>query len=612
MSYENEQEYAEKLANIILKQKNVTVKSGFQNIAYCKLKTKEIFFNFNKIFGTKGNVFKQMMIFNGLAFHEMMHLKHTNRVKNLPTTNSYFAETMMMLEDGRIETLGVMAHEKMADFFNYAVNNVLLENKDSIKKVEMALSMYILCYGRSIYFQDLDFLAFLRKTLIENFGKEMIEKVEGLVDKYIISITSKERVAIAFELYQLLMNKNVNHNIMKGIYLENVIAKGSEAKGTSMDMQVLAKDMPKLDKVRNDIKEDLKDRTKDAKSKDRKTEFETQKQEKLSELQKKKDEILSRMYDNNPKTDDERKKLSDMNDKINEERCNLNESNMNSGVGDDKIDDALKNIKKEQEKLVEKHEEQLKNTIRSIGHELDNVYSDSSFNETEEMINTAKDIENGMRKLSNELVKGYVPNNKSGKVNVRAFINRKSQTDFRVFSKFQPDKTKETKMLVNIFLDGSGSMKYSFQRALNSCWILNEAMNKDKNKVMIYEFSSGFRVAKEYDKPFSVPNLLGGYTFPHYAINDAIPKIESYKRKNGYTFVVDIVITDGCFNNTNDDCILRLNKLGHETILIGVGYSSSVTYGAKHVIFLNTFGELTTSLIRIFTMIKKKLVMKVR
>jgi uncharacterized protein with von Willebrand factor type A (vWA) domain len=198
---------------------------------------------------------------------------------------------------------------------------------------------------------------------------------------------------------------------------------------------------------------------------------------------------------------------------------------------------------------------------------------------------------------------------KSGKLNLKRFINRKSRADTKVFRKFQPDRIKQTKLLINLYVDGSGSMEHTWNKALSTLWIINEAMNTDENKVMCYEFSHNFIRFKDYDNVLTIPRFIGGGTDPHNAITDSIPIIEKYKRKNGFRHVIDIIITDGGFyTSDNDNAIARLNKLGHETVLVNVEHRDPQGHNAKHVMYVESFNDLADKMIKMFKVIKKNVI----
>ena len=167
-TYDGERLFAQRLSNAFLQKGNVSVKSVNDYIAYCHVRNKDIFFSFDQIFKSKEfKTYKEFMTFKGLLFHEIMHLKFTKNPNYFKAkmNEPLFNQLAQSLEDGRIETLGIQDYEKLADYFNYSVNNVLLEDKEKMlqNKDNFLINAYILCYGRKLYFQNLDFLKELRE-----------------------------------------------------------------------------------------------------------------------------------------------------------------------------------------------------------------------------------------------------------------------------------------------------------------------------------------------------------------------------------------------------------------------------------------------------------------
>jgi len=630
-TFDNERQFAQKLSNIFLKLNSVKVKQS-NNLAWAEVKNKELGFNFPKIF--KGmDIFKEMMTFKGLLFHEIHHLKHTVNSKQYRYLPMRIKRLVQVLEDGRIETLGVLKYEKLADYFIFSVNNVLLEEKEAIlnNHNNEIVNIYLLCYGRKIFWLDMKLLEKMREIMVTIYGHDIVSKVEQLIDEYQFEVSSNKRIKIAETIYQLLATAKANpdYNDGKGNNTQLDTGRG-DPKTMSMDLKQLGDLLKKAKVVSIQIRKDLKDKTKDTKD---------QSQARLDSMAKAKEDIdnlkvkLDKTRDQmrSSKTDKTyEKKLKETNDIINE--IEIKQDDVGSGAGFSpegsmnlqlELGDMIDNKDDEQDELVDKNEQDLLQDLKSSGHSLDNVYADSSFDVTEDMELQSRELEKALKKLNTEMVKGYVGKQKSGRLNIKSFLNRKDRTDFRIFKKYMPDKIRETKILLNIYLDGSGSMngEERWGKALKSMWVINDALNKDQNKVLAYQFSGGFEKFKDYDKPLTIPKMMGGGTYPSGAIKDSIPKIEKYKRTHSYSNVIDIIITDGEFDvgGKSDKQIGILNKLGHETILINISDEGRYVYrgttsshGAKHFIKLKYFEELVPELLTIFTKVKKALIKKVK
>ena len=114
ISFDGERQFAQKLSNIFLGQKSVKVDRSWNPIACVNVKTKNMYFDFPRIFKDKDPL-KEMMTFKGLLFHEIHHLKHTVNSKEYRFLPSNLQKLVQVLEDGRIETLAVLRYEKLAE-----------------------------------------------------------------------------------------------------------------------------------------------------------------------------------------------------------------------------------------------------------------------------------------------------------------------------------------------------------------------------------------------------------------------------------------------------------------------------------------------------------------
>ena len=649
-NFTNERIFCEKLSNIFLKEKNISVIKSPYHIAFVNMLSKEICLNFKSIFADKDNL-TAIMTMEGLLFHELHHLKHTTTYKkSRQSPQSEVQRIASLLEDGRIETLGVLKYSKLADFFIYSVNNVLLSmKKEMLKdKPQDLLNNYILCYGRKIFWQDFELLSRMRDILVNHYGKEIVDEVERLTDAYIFEPTSEGRLKIAEQLYYLFVDKNIpfQPDDNKSFPMNSVVHQRQDSEKEN-DLKDLKKKFPKGKMVQERLSNKMKDKTKDSEdgAEKRKQEKEL-KGKKIKELEDKCRDIENQKVDVNAKwkeTNDNFAKENDgakknelqkkshklsrkytkLDEQLANERDKLNKlTNSSEKVSDDVkekiqklVEDLIKKVEQGNKDLIAKNQDRLLDDLRMAGHSAQGVISDNTFVPDDEATDYSRRLTKELKKMETELVSGYANKQTSGNLNIRDYFGRKDNIDMRMFSKYLPNKIKETKMLVNIFLDGSGSMARQdrWETATKSCWIMNEALSRDQNKVMGYIFSTSFALFKRYDEPFTMPRNLHCETFPCYALEDSIDKTEAYKKANKFRTTFDIIITDGAFDTRDysDDVIDRLNKLGHETILINVGHDDENSHNAKHLIFLDNFDELVPAMVRIFTKVKKNLVRSV-
>ncbi len=647
MSYESERVFAQKLSNTFLSTDKVKVSYSQQNIAFANVSKKQIWFDFRKIFGNPDQhpdddeIFRAMMSFKGLLFHEIHHIKHTTNYKHIKKKAVNVRKVAGWLEDGRIETLAVLSYDKLADYFNFAVNNYIIKGcKPNKLRKDATVFTHVLLYGRKLFLEDLKFLKITRKLMMGYFGKTFTLKIEDIIDKYIYEKDAKERVKLAEEFAKLFFGENIDPDDNMGHMFGNndmVFRPAQAPKTLPQDLKELQEDMKQAQGISLQIVVELRQGDPQMPDNSGKREkFDKAKQKASDRLEKKKEKLAektNKLWDGYYNEQDMKKKkkiqykINKLNKKSLEAQQNIHITNdkeyeadpdmvkeiLTQGHKDGSIPKTIEELGEKNDSLVERQIPDLISDIKLIGRSLDNVYSDTTFNTTKHMIEVKNRLEHGLKKMNNELVKGYVSGMKSGKINIKRFINRKNRADTKVFKKFKPDKIRQTKLLINLYVDGSASMHQQWKKALSTLWIINEAMNRDENKVMCYEFSNRFIRFKDYDNVLTIPRFLSGGTHPEHAILDSIPIIEKYKRKHGYKHVIDIIITDGSFcQRRNNDAIAQLNKLGHETILINVKSRDPECHNAKHMMYVDSFDVLADKLIKMFKVIKKNIIKKVR
>lgn len=639
MSHDKEAIFAQRLANIILADSRIKVRNHNHILACCDLKTKRMLFNFDKIFlsGDKASFsqkVQELMTFKGLAFHEIMHLRFTAKCKTIDMTK-FERCIISALEEGRIETLGIYLYNKIADYFTYSANNVLLKDAKELFDTNgnQIIQSYLWCYGRKIYFPHMELIAQMRKVIIETYSVATADKLEEASDEYLLARTFKERRAIAIKLAKYLEDRNQMPNDFGESNLsdENIADTSSDSEvGEGADMDELV-DIDSLKIIISKKNQKIRDMAKGAKSNQKKRdEFNAKKSENIDKLVKDRNKLLEKMYNeqNAEKEKEIRGKLNTVNRQLNEANQSQMQPSRGAGKGiNDLINEALKRIKDEQEELVEKNTADISQDMRSIDMDYRKLNADRSFNVTESMTSASKSLERALKILSNDLVSGYQNHNKAGRLNVKSYINRKNVADVSVFNKWLPSRIQNTRLLVNIFVDGSGSMGYcmndmyeggkavtNWVKAVRTCWVINDALSKDNNKVMIYQFDSEYAVMKKYDEPFIVSSMLGGGTNPEGAMGNALPIIKNYARANKFRNVINVVITDGDFDSrfSVKQQFEKMNALNHETIVIRIGagkkYNVVIDHkevSAKHGLVFTSFNELTAQLSKIFVTIKR-------
>ena len=637
-TYSRERKFAQKVANIFLGDNEVKVAKSDLNIAFCSVPIKTIWFDFEQVF--KGqDIVKEMMDFKGYAFHEILHLKHTMRLTKYDierAKNNRFDGLIQRLEDGRIETLGVMRYQKLADYLIHAVNTHILKDKRKIleNRDDTLINTFILLYGRSIYFPDKELIAKIRELIIKNYDKEVVERLEKDIDEYILETSAKKRFELAKALYEFLEKKGI-FPIFNEDMNSNIFEEGKELKRLPKELKELAKDFPKLQKRREEIRKDIEDKTPkvdEKKMQEEKDKKEQERKDRIKDLKKqikdkdKEWDDFDREWDvsDKEKQKEIQKELDNLDQEIDglqEELEELNEKKTPDLTNTDRKDLSNKIDQKRQENddLLDMNKEDLEADLKEAGFKVNPEYSDKSFDIDSSMIRNSNKISRGLKKLNTDLKQGYINKQRSGRLNVRSLVNRKSQLDTKVFKKWLPSQIKKTKMLVNLFIDGSGSMSgRKWETTLGALWIINEAFNKDDNKIMAYQFSNRYAKIKGYDEKLTRPNFMGGNTYVLKSLMDALPQIERYKKANGYSNVLNIVITDGWLQDNREsvkNVIKQMEDKGHHNILLNVEFKPTKEYaneyGFKHFMYVENFDDLTPKLIKLFGNLKKSMIKKV-
>lgn len=604
----NEILFLSKLANTILENKDITISKTNENVlAFCNLKKKEIFFNFNVIKYISKNQIERLILLKGLLFHEIMHLKHTTfSSKRLSASIIHILD---FLEEGRIETLGVLEYNKLIDYYVFLINNYLLtEGKKIFSNKNNLLLNYILLYGRH-HFYFSDFLVDFRKELILEYGFDFIDLLENKIDDYISEKTDKKRIEIAEEIANLLLKKGVLLN--NKVYPERVIITSSNISNseTKSELDTMMKEI--LNKTK-ELKKELNKKTKISQQEiEEYNKNKKLKEKRISELEKEKEKLLKECYDE--RVVSKRLKLSEKIYNIEKEIKKIGEYNQN------KLTIPNTQLQNQQELIKEKINSDILFDIKNINNS-NQTTPLSNFNINENLIQKAKKLEKCFKKLNNHIKKRYVSNNLNGRINIKDYFQKMGKYGYinkpNIFYKFKEDRSKETKLLVNLFIDASGSMTNQdrWEKAINTAFVIHKALDKDKNKVLITIFSDDYHIIKDYDqKNFLKPSLLGGRTFISNALSEIFFISEKYKKQRGYKEVVNIIITDGYFDDfeqTKSE-LEKLEKLKHINILINVSYKGENLLNIKHFIYLDNFDLLADKLIDIFTKLKMNLIKKV-
>lgn len=243
------------------------------------------------------------------------------------------------------------------------------------------------------------------------------------------------------------------------------------------------------------------------------------------------------------------------------------------------IDKSVKNMKTDIENQMKIMEKQ------SFGDKSLNI-SLKIFQPEANHIKVMNDLKMQIRKIRNDLDNKTVYNQKRGRINMRKAIssNIYNTNDFKMFI---PEKLSKTKLAVSVLIDSSGSMQdKNYETALSSGWAVATALEDSGSKVKVYEFSTGWKVLKDFDtisKNGKWGRNYSGGTSPGNAYLDAERSLNLVSKKYNINNQVIIIITDGQFKPDDriivENKALELKKKGIYTAILYVGQNYILSDG---------------------------------
>jgi hypothetical protein len=620
--------YCQKLANIYLHRGDVVVRHANGYLAYCVVKKGEIYMDYRVISEQycANDDEKALILSLALNYHEIQHLEMTRKPRNL---RHDALSVHNILEDGRIETLGVKKFDKLADYFHHAVCTILLKEGVVSPVPINNLTNYILLYGRKIFIKGNPAIPTSRAVCVKLFTEDVVQKVEKHVDDYLISSTQFQRGQISNDVASLIKSLNKGSpSIPLGVGQENI-------EGTENDSD--AKDsIGDTDGVDRASLEEENRKAKTGQGKELKSTQDSLKD--IAEILSKAEEVLKEKKEKEKEYNDflvkARRELDIKKRNNNEEKAKkmregiIKTQNKRDGLNAS-VEEKVRGINNQIACILQgigdavegKLSEELKTIKQTI---TDDAYADlTTFcvdSDAEAQVNK---IAKNMHKLNIELGRGNVSHQVAGRLNVRSFINRKDKADLKIFDKYIPSRLNRSKMLVNIFLDASGSMRQSdgtnksdrWSNAKKSTWILANSLERHENQVMCIAWSDlcAFQTFKEYGKILKAPPLnCTGNTYPEGALGSSLKKIQDYKKRNGFKAVMSILVTDGDFNDNSAvyNAVQKYVDAGHHFVLVKVGKYFNNCYSeppAHESMRIEDFNQLSDMVIKTFTRMKKSL-----
>jgi len=601
---------------------------SIDRIACANLHTKEIHLNFEKISKEINpspddkNLF--LALSKGFNYHELAHIKYSRICKVLSPNTREILNILNALEDGRIETLFARRYNKARKYFELCFLNAIQREAEKLNAVTTFLSSHsrklilpteIITYWETAFDKAIN-------------DKDTSDKIKILIDDYMTQTTAEAQVKTAEQIFDLLypkikLDKNTTYalSIMKPSDLESLFDSVKRV-FSDEDKEEIEQLKKALEEFNQKVKEAINEQLQKEINKNHKT------AQKVNDLQKKLDEKMKKRNKTYMEAEQDNRqsvaKSNEYRETVDKRRNSANPSGSPSKK-EQKLGKEVSNLRAKSKKKMDaynkqgfeakKIEEQLgkerqkikHNSIKKITEQALSSTQETALDETqadaqsiycseasgvsaggEEQALTknaseliiqpkhfviSRKLQDSIRKIRNDLSKGYINGQRTGRVNIRSAMNWKQTGNTRFFERYEPDKINSTKIGIITLLDSSDSMQdIIYNKALEIAYILQDAMTKTGNPTMIIEYSEQHKIIKTFKgKPDFRRNFSNG-TVPTSALLEARKQIRNYGKVEKIKNWVVFIITDGDWSDTiqAEDIIEKLNKAKVETTIINL------------------------------------------
>ena len=656
-NYQSEIDFLQKVDRIIsgdvkIRLREISDKSG-SNLAYANLKKRSINVNF-KVVNDRYAVGDKMLFIalcKGFNYHELAHLLFCKHHRLTIPHNDVIMSILNVLQDGRDETLMSRVFPSTRLHFENCFMRVIHADKE-----KMNSTMFLATHSRRLIITSDEVKQYWEVVFRKAFGDETTDEVKVLIDLYIVTSSPRKQLDIAERIFALL-HANAKNNRQA---MDNIEGFNSSSRNT---LKALADALETLSKLSPEEKRELERLAKQIMKEQKKTgggsklsdeiKKEIDNNEKQNDLlnqkQKELDEArgehtkLIREYSDGDKeirdmqkqrtTETDAKKKTELEKKILEKNKELEKISEKSRQSIDKANEKIKEINEVEAKishdeidkqaqskaqaLVESLQDEILDDLETIyknesagygaGQDDTPDFDDERNNaplviEARHNINSRK-LQDVIRTIRNSQRKGFVEGQASGKVNMQNAMNIPKTGNLNVFRKFLPDKRLQTRIGVIIILDSSGSMSdEKFNRALQSTWIIQDAMTKTGNPTLIMEFGRTTRIVKPFKgKGVFKRHLLQGNTFIVPPLLEAKKQIKLSSKVEHIEHWLVCMITDGSWSDGEkaEEIIIELNRKDVETMFVFIPENEGQKveqHHCKHTATILDVDELSTLL----------------
>lgn len=665
----------EKVDRTLLEKDNIRVlESRARAIAFTD--RKDVYINFPMVKAIAGdNEMIYFVLLKTLNLHEDGHIRYTihnaKLIKKVTTAPDFFS-FLNAFEDARIETAFSLKWRASEKYFKFAFGKIVMDTllKDMSKLTPKDYAeMFARIYGTKFIYcaeEYKDTINTFERIVLGIFGAEKLARMKQLIDEYLTSKDTMERIKKAFEVYTIIGGEREAKDCPEFGNCEGS-GKGEANKEASRNIKDLIKDIKTLtdalklkaenpkefekiyDVINSEVSMDSVE--KDLEAQEIKN-FDTQDSKELGTG--KSEESKGKGSDKESKEDEECEGIGDI-------QSSEEHSDKKKKEGEGKmIDDAeMKELKQELNKNIKELAEVLaskiytnwqirediartKEVYNHMAKELENlktfigkrkVEEGYKFQEPLDVRRLVKSVEKEVKKIKNDLGYGISRGNKSGKFNAVSFITKKNGNNWnKVFDRRKMNTHNRCKVALSLIIDSSGSVHpNNFTTQLKAVYVISKAMEDTKNSCEVVEFSGdcgyvlhnpeqSYKIIKGYDDTCFNGDWQRHFTSGNWlcpALTHSFSNLRILNKK-GFGSRFAIVVTDGELTddgNTKPQMERLVQKMNREGIQV---FQFCVGRGAEPMNFFNKsiivwgYPELESKLKQLILEIQKQVAIQTK
>jgi hypothetical protein len=611
---------------------------------------KRIHINFDKVKEVaKGDELTYFVIIKTLNLHELAHIWITDydykQVLDISRKKDFF-RFLNAFEDARIETAFSQKWRASEKYFKYTFGKVVLDTILEDMKLGTPkgyAGMFARIYGTKFVYHAEEFAEIINayeKMMIETFGTDMLNKMKKLIDEYLTTENTEERIKKAFEVYEMI--KDVRDCGLKSDFGDY------GTKGKKKDNREVSEELKEL--LGELISKGLAKRLEE-------------------------EDFDSRDFEDVYDDIEDEITLSDVADDFNEEDAIASDTDeeikegSGDGIGIEKVkskgkeigdSDKIKEMKQKITSAVGKSIEilserlerdiSLKDDIRSMREVYDEIEAKRKelkdyigkrkagegykFNEPIDVVRMIKDTKRELSKIKNDLGFSISRNNKTGKFNLTSFIVKRNSNSWnKVFDKRKMNTHNRCKLAVSLLIDASGSVgHHSYKTQLKGVYVIAKSLEDTKNHCEVVEFSGdiGTRLISNPENTYKIIKGFNDICFNgdwkrHFGSGNWLCPALSHSfnnlrilNKQGFGSRFVIVVTDGRLEDDGNTekqmkkAVKEMQKEGIKVFQFCVGRDAYMYDFFDKSIYVSGYSELEWKIKELITAIQKQVAIQTK